>query len=132
MLLRLLRYLPGGKKLIAWSEAAPYLLALIVATHHVFFGHIDLMVIGGFSLATWLGEKLSNEVTSRTRQANRQITERFTALGHQQIERIVQWLEQQAPAGAVLDKLEGLANELSELTNVPSGASANVASTVVL
>jgi len=35
----------------------PYLLAIVVATHHAFFGRVDLMVIGGFSLATGLNAK---------------------------------------------------------------------------
>ena len=34
LLLKLLRHLPGGEKLTQWTEAAPYLLAVIVATHH--------------------------------------------------------------------------------------------------
>src|SRR5205814_30727 len=38
LLMRLLRHLPGGEKLTKWTEAAPYLLAIVVATHHAFFG----------------------------------------------------------------------------------------------
>src|SRR5688572_7354042 len=113
-MMRLLKYLPGGDRLTRWSEAAPYLLAIVVATHHAFFGPIDLLVIGGFSLATWLTEKLSNQVASRTRAANAAIARRFTALAHQQIDRAVQWLDRQAPPHRALDELERLANEISE------------------
>ena len=66
ILKKLLSIVPGGDKLTKWSEAAPYLLTIIVVTHHAFFGHIDLLVLGGYSLATWLTERLSNEVASRT------------------------------------------------------------------
>src|SRR5688572_4041052 len=114
VLMRLVKYLPGGEKIAQWSEAAPYLLAIVVATHHAFFGPIDLLVIGGFSLATWLTEKLSNQVASRTRAANVAIARRFTALAHQQIDRAVQWIEKQAPTARALDELERLANEISE------------------
>jgi predicted NBD/HSP70 family sugar kinase len=77
VLTKLIKHLPGGEKLTRWSEAAPYLLAAVVATHHAFFGPVDLMVIGGWSLATWLTERLSNEVASRTRETNRAINRRF-------------------------------------------------------
>ncbi len=70
------------------------------------------MVIGGFSLATWLGEKLSNEVTGRTRLTNRRITERFAALTHNQIDRACAWLESQAPSRGSLEKLVAMADEI--------------------
>ena len=114
VLMRLVRYLPGGEKIAQWSEAAPYLLAIVVATHHAFFGPIDLLVIGGFSLATWLTEKLSNQVAARTREANAAIARRFTELAHRQIDGASQWLDRQAPATRALDELERLANEVSE------------------
>jgi hypothetical protein len=114
VLMRLVRYLPGGEKIAQWSEAAPYLLAIVVATHHAFFGPIDLLVIGGFSLATWLTEKLSNQVAARTRAANATIAQRFTELAHRQIDRAVQWLDKQAPPTRALDGLERVANEISE------------------
>ncbi len=112
MLQALLKYLPGGKTLTRWSEAAPYLLTLVVITHHAFFGHIDLMVLGGYSLATWLTERVSNEVSSRTRTANRKISDRFERLAHEQIEKICRWLDRQAPATKELDRLEMLAGDL--------------------
>ena len=121
VLMRLVRYLPGGERIAQWSEAAPYLLAIVVATHHAFFGPIDLLVIGGFSLATWLTEKLSNQVASRTRAANAAIARRFTALAHQQIDLAVQWIEKQAPTNRALDELEKLADSISEATEVDRG-----------
>jgi hypothetical protein len=103
----LLRYLPGGKKITQWTEAAPYLLVLVVAaaTHHL-FGGVDLVVLGGWSLATWLSERLSNEVAAHTRQTNQKITDRFARLSHDQIDRIVRWLDAQAPSTHALDQLE--------------------------
>jgi hypothetical protein len=110
----LLKYLPGGAKLVQWTEAAPYLLTIALVTHHAFFGHIDLIVLGGYGLATWLTERLSNEVTSRTRATNAKIADRFTALAHEQIERISGWLDRQAPSNKVLDQLDHAAEDLAE------------------
>lgn len=112
LLMRLLRYLPGGEKLTKWTESAPYLLAVIVATHHSFFGPIDLLVLGGFSLATWLSEKLSNEVSQRARQTNTLIAQRFAELAHEQIEKACAWADQQAPSEKDIAQLEQSAEKL--------------------
>lgn len=117
ILQKLLSVLPGGKKLSQWSEAAPYLLAVIVATHHAFFGPIDLLILGSFSLATWVGEKLSNEVAARSRAANARIAQRFTKLAEEQVERICKWLDAQVPSSAQLIKLERQADALAELSS---------------
>jgi hypothetical protein len=111
----LLKFLPGGKQITRWTEAAPYLLVLVVAaaTHHL-FGGVDFIVLGGWSLATWLSERLSNEVAAHTRQTNQRITDRFTRLAHEQIERVCRWLDDQAPGPKVLDQLERLMNETRE------------------
>lgn len=114
MLQALLKYLPGGKKLTQWTEAAPYLLTLIVLTHQAFFGHIDLLVFGGYSLATWLSERLSNEVAAHTRTANRRIEDRFSRLAHEQIERVCEWLQRQVPSAAQLQKLDNMLAEWEE------------------
>ncbi|HEV8608117.1 MAG TPA: GTPase domain-containing protein [Tepidisphaeraceae bacterium] len=114
---KLLSVLPGGKKISQWSEAAPYLLAVVVAAHHAFFGPIDLLILGSFTLATWVGEKLSNEVTARSRATNARISQRFTRLAEEQVERICQWLDQQVPSSAQLMKLERHANALAELSS---------------
>lgn len=113
MLYRLLKLLPGGEKLAAWSEAAPYLLALVVAAHHAIFGPVDLMVVGGFSLATWLTEKLSNEVASRARATNRRIEDRFSRLARDQIAAAILWIQKQAPPRFDLDKLQSAAESLA-------------------
>ncbi|MGD1276364.1 MAG: GTPase domain-containing protein [Tepidisphaeraceae bacterium] len=112
LLLKLLRYLPGGKKLTQWTEASPYLLAIIVATHHAFFGHVDLMILGGYTLATWITERLSNEVAARTRRTNGAIAERFERLAHEQIRRCIEWLEAQAPAPRQIAQLQSEADRL--------------------
>jgi hypothetical protein len=101
----LLKVIPGGKKLVGLSEAAPYLLAVVVASHHAFFGPVDLLIIGGFSLATWMTEKLSNEVASRTRRTSTRIGERYTELARRQIERTLAWLAQQAPPRREIERL---------------------------
>ena len=112
----LLRHLPGGKQITRWTEAAPYLLVVVVAaaTHHL-LGGIDLAVLGGWSIATWLTERLSNEVAAHTRQTNQKITDRFTRLAHDQIERICRWLNDQAPPAKVLDQLERAMNDARQV-----------------
>jgi len=111
-----LKHLPGGKQITRWTEAAPYLLVVVVAaaTHHL-FGGVDLVVLGGWSVATWLSERLSNEVAARTRQTNQRITDRFTRLAHDQIERICRWLNDQAPTAKALEQLEGAMEQTREL-----------------
>jgi hypothetical protein len=113
MLQTFLKYLPGGQKLTKWTEAAPYLLTIIMVAHHALFGHIDLMVLGGYSLATWLTEKISNEVSGRTRRTNRRIGERFESLAHEQIAQVQAWLNRQAASPAELAHLENLAGDLA-------------------
>lgn len=108
----LLKYVPGGKKLTALAESAPYLLALALIAHHALFG-TDLLVLGGYTIATWLTERLSNEVAARTRAANDRIADRFTRLAHEQIQKICAWLNQQAVAAKLLDQLENAASDLA-------------------
>lgn len=109
----LLKHLPGGRHAVKLSEAAPYLLALAVATHGAFFGPIDLLIIGGFSLATWLGEKFSNETAARVRQSNHMIRERFESLAGRQVRQIYEWLGTHVPSqrqiGAVSRLVEKIA-----------------------
>src|SRR3954447_11917460 len=113
MLHKLLSLLPGGKKISQLSEAAPYLLAVIVATHHAFFGHIDLLILGSFSLATWISEKLSNQVAARARTANNAISARFSELAHRQIEQTCAWLQQQAPSAKQIRNLTEITDDIS-------------------
>lgn len=112
ILQKVLKHVPGGAKLTQWSEAAPYLLTFVVATHGALFGHVDLMIIGGYSLATWLTERLSNEVAARTRQANKAIADRFERLAHEQIEQACAWLEGRAPRAKELERLARTAEAL--------------------
>lgn len=111
----LLRLIPGGDKVAKLSEAAPYLLAAIVVTHGAFFGHVDLLILGGYSLTTWLLEKVSNEVTARAKQTNVRISQRFTELAHQQIREACQWLQSRAADAEQLDELQKLADVLHGL-----------------
>jgi hypothetical protein len=114
MLKALLKHLPGGEKLTGLSEAAPYLLIAALVVHHALFWHIDLPVLGGYTLITWLTEKISNEVNARTRSANRKIADRFERLAHEQIEKICEWMDRQTLRERDLDLLEQMAGELAE------------------
>jgi hypothetical protein len=115
LLQMLIKYLPGGEKLTQWSEAAPYLLAVVVATHHAFFGHIDLLILGGYTLGAWLTEKISNEVSARTRKTNSRIAERFGELAQRQIEQYIAWIDSQSPSrreiAGLMDTVEKLSPE---------------------
>jgi hypothetical protein len=112
---KLIKHLPGGEKLTALSEAAPYLViaASAVATHALF--GTDILVFGGYSLVTWLTERISNEVANRAKMTNQRIAERFAALAHSQIRRTCQWIEGRVPAATALDKIEQLADEISRM-----------------
>lgn len=110
--LHFLNRIPGGKKVIEWSEASPYLLAAVVAASGALFGPIDLLVIGGYSLATWLGERLSNEVTARVRATNRTLYRRFEELMQEQVRLQIDWLEMRVP---VEDSLHSAAEEIERL-----------------
>jgi energy-coupling factor transporter ATP-binding protein EcfA2 len=114
LLKKILKLVPGGEKLTQWSEAAPYLLALVVAAHHALFGPVDLMVVGGFSLATWLIERLNNEVAARTRLTNRRVEEQFAKMAHRQIEAMCGWIQGRAPSEKELDGVEELADRIGE------------------
>ena len=109
----LLKHLPGGKRLTKWSEAAPYLLTIALVAHHLLFPQLGL-IFGGYTLATWLTERLSNEVTGRTKATNRAINDRFTDLAHDQIVAACRWLDRQAPPASALDELDRLAGELGD------------------
>jgi hypothetical protein len=114
LLMRLLKYLPGGEKLAQWSEAAPYLLAIVVAAHHAIFGPVDLMVLGGYGLAAWIAERLSNEVAARTRQANRAIDARFERLAHEQLRKTIAWIESRTPSAEQIRAVEAAAQRFEE------------------
>src|SRR6185312_2218063 len=60
----------------------------------------------GLERCNLLTERLSNEVASHTRATNQKITDRFARLGHDQIEKLCRWLEEQAPSSKALDQLE--------------------------
>jgi hypothetical protein len=116
----LLRYLPGGEKLTAIAESAPYLLVIALIAHHALFG-TDLLVLGGYTIATWLTERLSNEVAARTRATNTRIADRFTRLAHEQIDKLCTWIDRQAVPARMLDQLERTSNELAAAAGL-SGA----------
>jgi GTPase SAR1 family protein len=114
MLQALMKYLPGGKKLTQLAEAAPYLLTIALIVHHALFWHIDLPVLGGYTLLTWLTERISNEVSIRTRATNRKMDQRFERLAHDQIQRVREWMDRQAPTLPEIEELEALVNKLAE------------------
>lgn len=102
-ILKLVNKLPGGERLTKLSESAPYLLVIATGLHHLAWGGLDLVVIGGFSLAAWIGQKLNDEVAARTRQVNSNIDQRFAELVRGQTQAAIAWLNSQIPASSVLD-----------------------------
>ena len=115
LILKLVQKLPGGHRLTKLSESAPYLVVIACGLNHLAFSGLDLLVIGGFSLATWLGEKMSDEVAQRTRQANKNIDTRFAELLRRQANEAIAWLAARIPAGSDLDALSRQLDELREL-----------------
>jgi hypothetical protein len=116
---KVLKLIPGGQKLTQASEVTPYLVAIACAAHHAFFGPIDLAVLAGYGLATYLVERMSNEVAGRTRDANKQIARDFADLADRQVKQAVAWLNAQAPDRAAIDAiakatdaLEGMADDV--------------------
>jgi hypothetical protein len=110
----LLKKLPGGKKASRWTEAAPYLLAIGLASTSAMFGHIDLIILGGYGMVTWLGEKIANEVGAQTRATNARIEQRYADLAHDQINRVCDWLDRQAPSRKLLEQLERAGGEMTD------------------
>jgi len=109
---KMIKHLPGGEKLTALSEAAPYLvIAASAITTHALFG-ADIAVFGAYSLVTWLTEKASNEVASRARLTNQRIAERFAKLAHVQIQKSCQWIAGRVPGASDLDRLEKLTDDI--------------------
>lgn len=117
---KILKLIPGGEKATRYSEAAPYLLTGYLTMSGAIFGHLDLLALAGYSGIVTLFHRLSDEVTSRTRQTNRNITKRYSALVHQQIQKILDCLDQQAPTRAELNKIEQLMDQIrSHVPNSP-------------
>ncbi len=115
ILMKLLRLLPGGKKLIKWTEAAPWLMIVILVTHGAFFGHWDVPLIGGYYLFNFLAQRFSDEVKKRARQANSDIEADFVDLNLQQVRRIVQWINQQVPSHQMIEQLRRAVEDLSRI-----------------
>jgi hypothetical protein len=114
----LAKHVPGGKHVTKLSETAPYLLiAASAATSFVTAG-AEQVAIGGYLLTTWLGEKLSNEVAARTRQANAAIQDDFAALCNQQVAEASAWLDANAPDPAAVKRLDVALAKAHRLTEV--------------
>ena len=118
MIMKVVQKLPGGQRLTKLSESAPYLVVLACGLNHFAFSGLDLLVIGGFSLATWIGEKISDEVAQRTRLTNRNIDRRFAALVRQQSDAAIAWLDARIPSAGSLDALRAHLDDLRELAGV--------------
>jgi len=102
------------------TESAPYLLLIALVAHHALFG-TDLLVLGGYSIATWLSERVSNEVAAHTRSTNARISDRFTRLAHEQIEKLCEWIDRQAPSPKSLEHLDRAALELAQAAGIEEG-----------
>ena len=79
------------------------------------------MILGGYTLATWLTERLSNEVAQQARLTNRRIADRFAELAHEQLERVAAWLDERTPSPEVLSKLEELTEQLTAAAGAEGG-----------
>lgn len=112
---KLLRRLPGGDRLIPLSEAAPYLLTIACVVKGAALGPVDLVVLGAYSFATWLLERLSSEVRAKVHETNVRIGQRFAALVEKQTEQARRWLDAAAPSGARVAEIRRRVERLLEL-----------------
>ncbi len=103
---KILKLIPGASNLNKYSEAAPYLMTGYLAMSGALFGHLDLILLSSYGTVVTLFEKISDEVASRTRSANRAIADRYEKLVRQQIEQTIGWLDRRAPSRAQLAALE--------------------------
>ncbi len=114
LVMKLLRYLPGGQRVTKAVEAAPYLLLIFFLVHP---GHVlhELLFGLGYAAVAGLVERLSNEVAARTRATNRRIGDRFAELAHRQIEQTIAWLASQCPSDEQLNQLQQAIERLDEM-----------------
>ena len=102
----LAKHVPGGRHAAKLSETAPYLLvSASLATSFVTMG-TEQVVIGGYLLTTWLGERLSNEVAAKTRETNKRIGTGFADVCDRQVRQAANWAASFAPPIAKLAELE--------------------------
>lgn len=113
LVMKVLRYLPGGQRVTRAVEAAPYLLLIFFVLHPGHAVH-ELLFGLGYAAVASLIERLSNEVSQRTRATNKRIADRFAELAHRQIEQVIAWLGRQATSAQQLSKLETLTARLAE------------------
>lgn len=113
LVMKILRYLPGGQRVIRAVEAAPYLYLLILIIHPAQVLY-DVALGAGYFAVTHLIERLSNEVLSRARATNRRIADRFADLAHRQIQRTIDWLNTCAPGTEELAALERAINRFAD------------------
>ena len=102
----LAKHVPGGRHAAKLSETAPYLLvSASLATSFVTMG-TEQVVIGGYLLTTWLGERLSNEVAAKTRETNKRIGSGFADVCDRQVKQAATWAASFAPPITKLAELE--------------------------
>ncbi len=100
------KHVPGGQHVAKLSETAPYLLIAASAASNAVMGPVDQVVIGGYLLTTWLGEKLSNEVASKSRETNNAIGRAFAGVCDEQVKAAVAWAGSRAADAKAIARLE--------------------------
>ena len=111
----LAKHVPGGRHVTKLSETAPYLLvSASLATSFVTMG-AEQVVIGGYLLTTWLGERLSDEVAAKTRAANAAIQRDFAALCDRQVRVASEHADRLAPPARQLDELDRAVEAAAEV-----------------
>ncbi|MEM1012167.1 MAG: GTPase domain-containing protein [Planctomycetota bacterium] len=111
----LAKHVPGGKHVTKLSETAPYLLVAASAATSVVTAGAEQVVIGGYLLTTWLGERLSNEVAAKTRQTNAALAADFAKLCDEQAQRAIAWCDAAAASPADLTALDKAVDAVASL-----------------
>jgi hypothetical protein len=102
----LLKYLPGGSKIVKWTEASPYLLTLVLVTH----GAVSATSTSSSSAATACDLADRAAAATRSPPAPAQRMQRSPTASpprHDQLERVRTWLDRQAPSAKVLEQWSG-------------------------
>ena len=113
LVMKLLRFLPGGQRITKAVEAAPYLLLIFFVLNPGHMMH-EAIFGAGYAAVMAIISKLSDEVAAHIRATNRRIARRFTELGQRQIAATQAWIRQQVPPARQLETLEQAVNYLAD------------------
>jgi hypothetical protein len=114
----LAKRVPGGQKAVKLTETAPYLLVAASAATSFVTAGAEQVVIGGYLLTTWLGEKLSDEVAAETRRTNTRLAASFADVCERQATAAAAWAMRQAPSPEAVAELADAVDDVARRAGV--------------